>query len=94
MNKEADKIELSSKQEFKCILTFREIEYLSLVALGYHNSQIASILGISYYTVKKTLEVIFRKLKAKDRANAIAIAFIHQILCNNILKNTAKKYSL
>lgn len=69
----------------KSILTERELEYLVLVAIGCHNSQIAKEIGVSYYTVKKTLELIFSKLHAKDRANAVALAFIHGILNSNVL---------
>lgn len=62
------------------ILTQRETEYLSLVAMGFKNKQIGLILSVSINTVKKTLENIFLKLHAIDRANAVAIAFIHDIL--------------
>ena len=51
-------------------LTNRELEYLSLVALGYMNKKIAEKLIVTLSTVKKTLENIFRKLNANDRANA------------------------
>ena len=69
----------------KDILTSREIEYLSLVALGYKNNVIAQILSVTQSTVKKTLEKIFKKLKAKDRANAVAIAFAHNFISVQIL---------
>ena len=73
-------------------LTNREIEYLSLVALGYKNKKIAEKLIVTVSTVKKTLENIFRKLKAEDRANAVAIAFIHKIIDEKILAETCIKY--
>ena len=82
------------ENDSKCILTPREIEYLSLIALGYHNPQIAEILEVSYYTVKKTLELIFSKLNASDRASAVSIAYIHQILNVNVLTNIAAKYKI
>ena len=69
----------------KCILTPREIEYLGLVALGFHNYQIAQILCVSFFTVKKTLENIFNKLHAIDRASTVTIAFIHNILSTKVL---------
>lgn len=68
-----------------CILTSREVEYLALAARAYHNYQIEQILYVSFYTVRKTLEKIFSKLHAIDRANAVAIAFIHKILSAEIL---------
>ena len=64
----------------KVILTNRELEYLSLVALGYRNKKIAEKLFVTKSTVKKMLEIIYKKLNAKDRANAIAIAFIHNLI--------------
>ena len=70
-------IELDNQSEYKNILTNREMEYLCLVALGYHNNIIAKNLFVTRNTVKKTLEKIFKKLNAKDRANAVAIAFTH-----------------
>ena len=41
------------------ILTKREIEYLSLIALGCENLEIAAKLIVSRSTVKKTLENVF-----------------------------------
>ena len=66
------------------ILTQREIEYLSLAALGYKNKQISKILFVSYSAVKKTFETVYRKLSAKDRANAVAEAFVLGILTTRI----------
>ncbi len=93
MNRTAH-ISLNTKDisQIKTILTKREIEYLSLVALGYKNLQIAKILSVSRSTVKKTLENIFFKLKAKDRANAVTIAFIHEILSEKIITNNLAKF--
>lgn len=83
-----------AEKDSKCILTSREVEYLSLIALGYHNAQIAMILKVSYYTVKKTSDLIFWKLNASDRASAVSIAYIHQILNVNVLTNIAAKYKI
>lgn len=62
-------------------LTSREIEVLQRVAKGLGNKEIAEEVGRSPETVKAQLESIFRKLDAKDRAHAVAIAlqrgFIH-----------------
>ena len=77
-----------------CVLTSREVKYLALAALGYHNYQIAQILYVSFYTVRKTLEKIFSKLHTIDRANAVAIAFIHKILSAEILMQIIKYYDI
>ena len=44
----------------KSTLTGRELEYLSLVALGYENKEIAKILSVTASTVRKTLVVCVR----------------------------------
>ena len=44
-------------------LTAREIEYISLAAIGFKNIEIADILSVTNSTVKKTLETVFSKLQ-------------------------------
>lgn len=78
----------------KSILTNREMEYLSMVALGYKNNAIAKRLFVTNSTVKKTLENIYKKLNAKDRANAIAIAFSHKILSLELLHSFEESHNL
>ena len=75
-------------------MTNREIEFLCLVALGYGNNLIAENLFVTKSTVKKTLENIFKKLNAKDRANAVAIAFMHNLITTEILNELIQKYDL
>lgn len=76
------------------VLTSREIEYLSLIALGFKNKMIADTLFVSKSTVKKTIENIFEDLNARDRANAVAIAFVHKIITPESLIQIMKKYEL
>ena len=78
----------------KSILTNRKLEYLSLIALGFKNKRIAETLFVSKSTVKKTIENIFKDLNAKDRANAVAIAFVHNIINAEFLTRIADKYKL
>ena len=54
-------------------LTTREREILALLADGLGNEQIAARLGISTNTVKTHLELLFDKLGAASRAEAVAI---------------------
>lgn len=84
-------IEQEDKRSKRC-LTPRELEYLSLVALGFKNPVIAQILFVSFSTVKKTLESVFRKIKAKDRANAVAICFCHEVLTVKNINEVFYKY--
>lgn len=73
-------------------LTERETEYLSLAAMGFKNKQIGYILSVSKSTVKKTFENVFQKLYAKDRANAVALGFIHGFLNVEILNDINSKF--
>ena len=76
------------------VLTYRETEYLSLVALGNKNKKIAEYLCVSASTVKKTVEKIFKKLSANDRANAVAIVFFLDIINTKILSDFKNMYAV
>jgi len=53
-------------------LSPREVEILGWVRMGKTNSEIASILGISIYTVKNHLRHIFKKLDVYNRTQAVS----------------------
>nr|WP_173667326.1 helix-turn-helix transcriptional regulator [Frankia torreyi] len=53
-------------------LTPREREVLRLLAAGATNAQIANALTVSETTVKSHVKHILRKLRASNRAEAIA----------------------
>ena len=61
-------------------LTKREYEVLGLMAEGLQHDEIAQRLFISPKTVATHVEHILRKLGARGRAQAIAIAYHHRIL--------------
>lgn len=61
-------------------LSRREMEVLILVAVGLENSQIANLFRVTLSTVKKQLERIYYKLKARNRANAVFIAQQYNII--------------
>ena len=75
-------------------LTDREKEYLVFIALGYKNHITAEYLRVSFSTVKKTNGNIFRKLHAKNRANAVAIAILHDIINSTTFSTIREKYNL
>ena len=56
------------------VLTRREREILALLADGLGNKQIAARLGISTNTVKTHLELLFDKLGASTRTEAVTAA--------------------
>jgi DNA-binding NarL/FixJ family response regulator len=61
-------------------LTKREYEVLELMAEGLQHDEIGQRLFISPKTVATHVEHILRKLGARGRAQAIAIAYHHRIL--------------
>ena len=61
-------------------LTPRQLQILALVARGLTNKAIAGQTGISPVSVKKHLSVIFSKLGAESRSEAVAIALRKHLL--------------
>lgn len=56
-------------------LTQRESEVLALVVRGYTNRAIAAELVVGDETVKSHVGAVYRKLGARDRSQAVALAF-------------------
>jgi two-component system response regulator DesR len=52
-------------------LTEREREVLDLIARGSTNREIAETLYLSPHTVKEHTSVLYRKLRARNRAEAV-----------------------
>ena len=53
------------------LLTERELEILELIAAGATNREIAANVGLSTNTVKEHASTLYRKMKARNRAEAI-----------------------
>ena len=53
------------------ILTKREYEALSLIAIGYTNSDVADEMDVSPHTLKRHIENIYQKLNVNSRSEAI-----------------------
>jgi DNA-binding CsgD family transcriptional regulator len=60
-------------------LTAREIEVLRLVAAGASNREMAAALCRSERTIERHLENIYRKIDARNRADATAFALRHHL---------------
>ena len=56
-------------------LTGREREVLKLVAEGYSNAEIAGLLTIAESTIKTHVKRILAKIDARDRAQAVVVAY-------------------
>lgn len=56
-------------------LTVREQEIVRLIALGFHNPEIAERLGLKNVTVKSHINRIFHKLDLRDRVELVVYAF-------------------
>ncbi len=65
---------LEKRQQQHCVITERELEILQLIAKGYQNKKIASLLAITEYTVKYHISSIFTKLSVSNRIEAIQVA--------------------
>lgn len=52
-------------------LTPRETQVLTLLCSGHHGKEIASLLGISYETVRKHQKNIYRKMKVNSALEAV-----------------------
>ncbi len=62
-------------------LTEREAEVMHWVAMGKTNLEIASILGLSAFTIKNHMQRVFKKLNVTNRAQAVSTTMP---LANNV----------
>jgi len=61
-------------------LTARELQALRGAANGMSNAEIAAELWLAENTIKSHLQRVFRKLGARDRAHAVALALQQGVL--------------
>ena len=61
-------------------LSAREVEVLTLIAAGRSNTEIARELVLSNATIKSHINHIFAKIGARDRAQAVAYAYQHELV--------------
>jgi DNA-binding CsgD family transcriptional regulator len=63
---------VAADQAVESLLTKRELEVVALMAAGHSNTAIAEQLFVSEGTVKSHVKHILRKLRAKNRAEAVS----------------------
>jgi DNA-binding CsgD family transcriptional regulator len=61
-------------------LSDRELDVLDLVARGFSDKEIANRIGVSAATVNTHLRHVYAKLRANNRAHAVAIALRYGVL--------------
>lgn len=64
------------RMDEQSVLTQRELEDLHLLAAGFENNEMAKIFCVTTSTIKIQLKNIYKKLHAKNRANAVFIGLI------------------
>ena len=77
----AKRLERNEDEEKIDSLTRRELEVLTLLAIGMYNKEVAEKLEISERTVKNHVSNIFKKLEVTDRTQAAVFA-----IRNNLIK--------
>ena len=55
-------------------MTLRQRDVLELISVGLRDRQIASLLGISIWTVKDDIRAALKELQARSRTQAVAVA--------------------
>jgi DNA-binding NarL/FixJ family response regulator len=73
-------LSLSTPPAQRSPLSAREVEVLELLARGYSNARIATLLGIAEATVKRHLTNVYGKLGASSRVDALRLAYESQLL--------------
>jgi DNA-binding NarL/FixJ family response regulator len=71
---EAEAPDPGSRFQWYRTLSKREREIFALIATGYDNEKIASMLNLSERTVRNQISIIYSKLEVKDRFEIIRLA--------------------
>lgn len=71
---------IAQKSKKKSLITHREQEIISLIALGLSNKEIARHCELAETTVKRHISNIFKKLGVKNRVEASRLAKEHGLL--------------
>lgn len=71
---------MDNNKKYTKDLTKREKMVINFIALGLDNKEIAEKMCVSTHTIKAFVANILRKLEAKNRTNAVFIAFQRGIL--------------
>jgi PAS domain S-box-containing protein len=86
---ELDELRPSLEGGVRGTLSSRQLEVLSLVAVGANAAQIATELSISEATVRTHVKNILERLGAHNRAHAVAIAMADGLLGDTVVPESA-----
>jgi len=75
-------------------LSARQVEVLTLVSRGLNQREIASSLGVRYYTVGEHLKQTYRKLGVHNRAAAVTLALRQGLLNERTLDAGGKSLGI
>ena len=55
-------------------MTIRQRSVLELISVGLRDKQIASLLGVSVWTIKDDVRAALKELEARSRTQAVAVS--------------------
>ena len=93
----ADKVTINPSYEWdeeaeKLNISHRELEVFTLLMDGHDNKEIGQILGIQYQSVKNHIYSLYKKLKAKNMAQATKLLLFGNFIKTEIIGTEAFKF--
>jgi DNA-binding CsgD family transcriptional regulator len=93
----ANKVTINPSYEWdeeakKLNISHRELEVFALLMDGHDNKEIAQILGIQYQSVKNHIFSLYKKLKAKNTAQATKLLILGNLIKTELTGTDSFKY--
>ena len=93
----ADKVTINPSYEWdeeakKLKISHRELEVFALLMDGHDNKEVAQILGIQYQSVKNHISSLYKKLKAKNMAQATKLLLLANFIKTEITGSELFKF--
>ncbi len=71
-----DQLEARPRRRRTSTLTLRELDVLERIAEGHATEEIAALLHVIPHTIRSRVKTLLRKLEARNREHAVAIALV------------------